>query len=191
MKRFGVVAAAVLMLGMLCAAQQDAAPRGRSSEQGGHANRIQFGELCGIADTGLQKAVGLSRSPEGTWRVVTAGEPVGTRDNAAARVWHETTWMVDLHEVPGATMHVAQMCYGASGQLLILIDDYMDIPSCACLRSTTQNFDSSGRMVRREQRFNSVATGAEMAAPEAAKGFPEVFGFRRLEQLPFYTLLKK
>jgi hypothetical protein len=36
-----------------------------------------------------------------------------------------------------------------------------------------------------------METGAEMAAPEAAKGFPEVFGYRRIEQLPFYTLLQK
>jgi len=34
-------------------------------------------------------------------------------------------------------------------------------------------------------------TGAPMAAPEAAKGFPEVWEFRRVEQLPFYSLLKR
>jgi len=199
------VAAAVLMLSMMCAAQSmaspqaggadappgDAAPGMQSPDQSAQSNRILFGRLCGIADAGLQSAIGLSRSPEGEWRVVTGGQRAGPRDNAAARVWREHTWMVDLHDAPGAAMHTGQMCFGASGQLMLLIDDYLDIPNCACLRSTMQTFDASGRMVRREQRFNSVQTGAEMAAPEAAKGFPEVFGFRRVEQLPFYTLLKK
>jgi hypothetical protein len=36
-----------------------------------------------------------------------------------------------------------------------------------------------------------VATGAEIAAPEVATGFPDVWDFRTLEQLPFYSLLKK
>ncbi len=181
------VAAAVLVLSTMCAAQAQA----DRDPADAHANRALFGELCGIADTASQRAVGLSRSPEGEWRVVTGEVRAGPRDNAAARVWRENSWMVDLHDAPGLTMHTAQMCFGATGRLMLLFDDYMDIPRCACLRSTALSFDASGKMIRREQRFNSMETGAEIKAPEAAKEFPEVYDFRSVEQLPFYTLLKK
>jgi hypothetical protein len=195
------MAAAVLVLSMMCAAQRvalppqgdgpDGAPGTQDPSEGARANRILFGRLCGIGDTGLQSAVRLTRSLEGEWKVVTTGERPGPKDNAAARVWRESTWMVDLHDAPGPTMHAGQMCFGATGQLMVLIDDYMDIPNCGCLRSTSQTFDESGKMIRREQRYNSAETGTEMAAPEAAKGFPEVYEFRRVEQLPFYPLVKK
>ncbi len=199
MKRLGV-AAAVLMLSVMCVAQKialqpqsigadEAVPQ--SPSDGAEASRILFGQRCGIADTALQSAIRLSRSPEGEWKVVMAGQRPGPRDDAAARVWHENTWMVDMHDAPGTTMHTGQMCFGANGQLVILIDNYMDIPKCACLRSTVQIFDPSGRMVRRSQKFNSVETGAEIAAPDSAKEFPEVFGIRRVEQLPFYPLVKR
>ncbi len=198
MKRLGV-AAAVLMLSMMCAAQRvalqpqanGAAPGPQSADEGAKAGRVQFGELCGIADTTPQSAIGLSRSPEGEWKVIPAGQRSGPKDNAAARVWHENTWMVDVHDAPGPTMHAGQMCFGATGQLMILIDNYIDMPNCACLRSTSLRFDVRGTVVQQEQSFNNVITGAKMAAPESAKGFPEVFGFRRVEQLPFYPLLKR
>jgi hypothetical protein len=150
-----------------------------------------FGGLCGIADPALQAAIRLSRSPEGEWRVVAAGKRPGASDNAAARVWRESNWMVDLHDVPGLTMHTGQMCFGASGQMTYLIDNYMDIPNCGCLRYTALRFDEVGKVVQQEQRFIRADTGAEIAAPEAAKGFPDVFGFRRVEQLPFYSLIKR
>jgi hypothetical protein len=58
------------------------------------------------------------------------------------------------------------------------------------MRYTSLSFDASGK-VTQEQRFVRVDTGAEIAAPAAAKGFPEVFAFRRLDQLPFYLMVKK
>jgi hypothetical protein len=36
-----------------------------------------------------------------------------------------------------------------------------------------------------------MATGSETGAPEAAKEFPEEWDFRKLQDLPFYSLLKK
>ncbi len=201
MKRLGVTAA-VLMLSMLCAAQgiasppqangSDAAAQQQTPDEGIKSSRAMFGHLCGIADTSVQSAIGLSRSLEGEWRLVTAGwRPLPT-DNAAARVWRESNWMVDLHDSPGLTMHTGQMCFAASGRLMLLIDHYLDLPKCACVRTTALTFAANdGRVIRREQKFMSAETGAEIAAPEAANEFPEVFGFRRVEQLPFYPLLKK
>ncbi len=71
-----------------------------------------------------------------------------------------------------------------------MIDRYMDVPSCGCMRYTSLNLDVNGKVVQ-DQKFVKVDTGAEIAAPAAAKGFPEVFGYRKLEQLPFYSKVKK
>jgi hypothetical protein len=151
-----------------------------------------FGKECAIADPSLPRAIGLSRSPEGAWSVVSKDKRPGPNDNAVARVWHESNWMVDMHDAPGdgTTIHTGQMCFDEKGQLTRMIDRYMDAPKCDCLRYTALSFDASGKTVKREQKFVKVDTGAEISGPAAATGFPEVFGFRRLEQLPFYSLVK-
>jgi len=192
-KRFGL-AVAVLTMATMCPAQgtplpaqddgADAPPNSRPDTAG------TFEQLCGIADSAPRKAVGLSRSPEGEWSVVTDGKRPGPKDNAAARVWRESNWMVDLHDAPGLAMHTGQMCFAADGHVMLLTDDYMDIPNCACIRYTAQDFDDNGQVMLETQRFVSLKTGAQIAAPEASKGFPGVWQFRKVEQLPFYSLLK-
>jgi hypothetical protein len=199
--RLGFVAA-VLMISTICGAQMISS-HPQSSGADAHAgiknphgttpsSRTVFGKECGISDTSYQSAIGLSRSPEGSWSVVTKDRRPGPNDNAVARVWHESNWMVDMHDAPGdgTTIHTGQMCFDANGQLTRMIDRYMDTPKCDCLRYTSLTFDGSGQM-KQEQSFVKVDTGAEISAPAAAKGFPEVFGFRKLEQLPFYALVKK
>ena len=206
MKRFRFAAVAV-MLGTLAAAcpaqsmpseptrgqsraEEDQAPPG-THPLGIASSRAQFGIWCGIADSDPESAVRLSRSPEGEWSVVESGGHAGPRDNAAARVWRESNWMVDLHDTPGAIIHTGQMCFDADGQLRLQIDRYMDVPGCECLRLTVQTFDASGKIVAQDKMFVRAGTGAEIAVPEAAKGFPEVYRFRRVEQLPFYSLVEK
>jgi hypothetical protein len=152
-----------------------------------------FGKECGIADTSSQSALGLTRSPEGQWSVVTKDKRPGNNDNAVARVWRESNWMVDMHDAPGngTTIHTGQMCFDANGQILRMIDRYMDAPKCDCMRFTSLSFDPSGKVVKQEQKYVKADTGAEIAAPAEAKEFPAVFEFRRLNQLPFYALVKK
>jgi hypothetical protein len=188
-----------LMLATMCAAQSSpllaqanaaGSPQGAENpHRGAPAGSGTFEQLCGIADAAPRSAIGLSRTPEGEWSVVTAGKRPGPRDNAAARVWRESNWLVDLHDAPGPAMHAAQMCFGASGYVILMTDDYMDV-HCACIRYTAQSFDENGKVRLQSQRFINAKTGAEIPAPESAKGFPEVYGFRRVEQLPFYSLVK-
>jgi len=194
-KQLGLGVAGLMMAAMCAAAsmpllaQEDGSDGPPNPRKGAQAET--FEQLCGIADRDPRDAVGLSRSPEGEWSVVTAAKRPGPRDNAAARVWRESNWMVDLHDAPGPTVHAGRLCFGARGTVILLTDDYMDLPSCECIRYTAQSFDENGQIVLQNQRFVSVNTGAEIAAPKAAKGFPDVWEYRRVEQLPFYSLLKK
>lgn len=202
MKRVWLVAA-VLMVSGLCTAQMmsshpqtngavDPHAGVQSPHGGAPSSRTVFGRECGINDTSPQSALGLSRSPQG-WSLVTPEKPRGPNDGAVARVWRETSWMVDVHDAPGdgRTIHTGQMCFDSNGQLTRMIDRYIDLPKCNCMRYTALSLDANGGVVKQEQKFISLDKGAEMTLPEAAKGFPAVFGFRRIEQLPFYSLVKK
>ncbi len=90
-----------------------------------------------------------------------------------------------------ATMHTGQMCFDPQGHIAYMIDRFVEMAECGCMRFTSLTFATDGRVTRREQRFVAVATGSEIEAPEAAKRFPEVWDFRTLQQLPFYSLMKK
>ena len=71
-----------------------------------------------------------------------------------------------------------------------MIDRYMELAQCRCMRFTSLAFAADGKVTRREQTFVNVLTNAPMDTPDAAKGFPGVWDFRSVEQLPFYSLMK-
>lgn len=182
MKRIGLVAAFVTLIGLMCGAQ--VMP----------SNRAQFGHECGIQDTSSESALGVVRSAEGEWSLAGRGGGPGAMDSSMARVWRESNWMVDMHDSLGqgmASMHTGQMCFDPQGHITYMIDRFMEMAQCNCMRFTSLTFAPDGRVTRREQRFVNAATGAEIEAPEVAKRFPEVWDFRRVEQLPFYSLVKK
>jgi hypothetical protein len=158
------------------------------------SSRIEFGMQCGIRDPSPQNATRYSRSADGEWSVLDADMRPGMADTGIARVWRESNWMVDLHAALGngmASMHTGQMCFGPTGRITLMIDRYMDMAQCGCLRYTALTFGTDGRVMRREQRYVNVSTNSDIAVPEAAKDFPAIWEYRRLDQLPFYSLVKK
>jgi hypothetical protein len=183
-----------MLMAAMCMAQH-----GQSDEGDAHtgimpSSRTDFGKDCGIADTSAESAIGVVRSGDGEWTALSPGGRPGSTDTAVARVWRESNWMVDMHGALGqgmATIHTGQMCFDPQGHITYMIDRFMEMSSCGCVRFTSITFGNDGRITRREQKFVKMATGAEMAAPEAAKEFPEVWDFRKVEQLPFYSLVKK
>ena len=151
-----------------------------------------LGKECGIEDTSAESASGFARSSAGEWSAVHGGGQ-GT-DTLMVRLWHESNWMVDMHSALGqgmSSMHTGLMCFDADGRITQMIDRYMEMAQCSCVRLTSMTFGSDGRVTRREQRFVLLATGSEIQAPEVATKFPEAWDFRKLEQLPFYSLMKK
>jgi hypothetical protein len=179
MKRTVFIGAVVLMAA-ICAAQVTPAAR------------KDFGRDCNIEDTSNRSALEFARSDEGEWSVHVGG--AGSIGGGVARVWRGANWMVEMHGALGpgmSTMHAAQMCFDPQGRITYMIDRYVDANACGCMRITSVLFADDGRVKRRDQKFVVMATGAEIGAPEAAKGFPEEWDFRKLQDLPFYPLLKK
>jgi hypothetical protein len=165
-----------------------------SMAQAGLSNREDFSKECGIQNTTSESASGFVLSSGGEWSALSAGGSPGRSDSLVARVWHESNWMVEMHGALGqgmATMHSGEMCFDPQGQITQLIDRFMDMRGCGCVRITSLAFGADGQVARSEQKFVLSNTGTEIAAPEAAKGFPAVWGLGTLDQLPFYSLMNK
>jgi hypothetical protein len=189
-----VVVVALAICAAMCVGQ---APPNTGGAEGSHgvvpSNRTTFGSECGIRDTSQQKAVRFARSADGKWMLVGAEKHSGSGDDMAARVWHQGHWMVDLHEAPAASpvMHTGQLCFDGQGRITLMIDRYMEMEKCRCLRFTSLAFAADGKVTKRGQTFVNPMTNAPMDAPDVAKGFPDVWEYRKVEQLPFYSQLKK
>ena len=159
----------------------------------GPSSRTEFGASCGIADTSTQSAMGFMRQ-DGEWSVLSADSHSGRTDSTVARVWREQNWMVDIHDALGQgmrTMHTGQMCFNPQGHITYMIDRFMEMIDCGCVRFTSMTYAADGRVTRREQRFVNMTTGDEIAAPAIAEDFPLVWDFRTVEQLPFFPLIKQ
>jgi hypothetical protein len=176
--------AVVVMTAALAWAQQGAVP----------SSRTDFGTLCGIQDTSPQSAMRFARSTSGQWAPAAPERHSEYGNDMAARAWHEKNWMVDIHDSPTkqpAVIHTGQFCFDAQGRITRMIDRYMELAHCRCMRFTSLTFAPDGAVKKRELDYADALTGERIQEPAAAKGLPEVWPYRRLDQLPFYELLKK
>ena len=73
-----------------------------------------------------------------------------------------------------------------------MIDRYMEMAQCRCLRFTSLAFAADGKVTKRQQTFVNVLTDEPMDdAGGRRRDFPTCGSSARLDQLPFYSLLKK
>lgn len=184
-------------LAAISTAQTAHVPAGGRSQGVVPSSRQDFGMQCGIQNPLPQASLRFFRGAGGEWKKVSSDERPGPSDTGLARLWHEHTWMADLHDsaAPGLNvtqMHTGQMCFDPYGNIVRLLDRYMDMPGCNCMRFTSLTFDSAtGRVVRRERYYLNASTGQPMDEPAGGKDFPEVWPYRRVDQLPFFSLVKQ
>ncbi len=163
------------------------------AQQGPQSSRTSFGDLCEIRDTDAQSAAHLVRSG-GKWSLVAAEQRPAAGHDMAARVWHDKNWMVDLRDTPAPTVpvvHTGQLCFDPQGRLTRMIDRYMELSKCRCTRFTSLTFARDGTVKQKEEQYVDEMSGTQIARPAAAKRLPGIWQYRRLDQLPFYSLLKK
>jgi hypothetical protein len=174
------------MLGAICLAQ---VPNGLAVP-----DPADFAAGCGIHDVSPERAKLFRRSAAGEWSAINSEDDRYLNDTSLARVWHEMdNWMVDVRETQGtfiSEVHSGQMCFDPQGRILRMVDRFV-VPREGLMRLAMLSFALDGHMTRSDQKFVNVAAGVEVPEPEEASGFPEAWPFRRLDQLPFYSLLKK
>jgi hypothetical protein len=59
------------------------------------------------------------------------------------------------------------------------------------MRLTTTSFAADGHVTRQSQKFVSIAGGFEISEPQSSADFPKLWDYRRLDLLPFHSLLNK
>ena len=188
--RTGWILTAVMMAALVLA------PKSWAQQSSGvvPSSRTDFGTLCGIGDTAPQSAMRFARSTAGKWMLAEPEKHSELGKDMAARAWHEKNWMVDLHDAPAGhpeLIHTGQFCFDPQGHITRMIDRYMDLANCRCMRFTSLTFSPDGTVKQREVDYVDALSGERIQEPAAAKGLPEIWQYRRLEQLPFYSLLKK
>jgi hypothetical protein len=176
--------AVIVMTSALAWAQQGAVP----------SSRIDFGTLCGVQDTSLRSAMRFARSSSGKWGFAAPERHSEYANGMAARAWHEKNWMVDIHDSPAnqpAVIHTGQFCFDAQGRITRMIDRYMELAQCRCMRFTSLTFAPNGAVEKRELDYADALSGMKIGEPASARDLPPIWSYRRLDQLPFYKLLKK
>ena len=156
------------------------------------SSRVRFAKECGITNPTMSQAVVLTRSKSGQWSRVTKTTPPSPTDSALVRAWHEKTWVVEFQEADesGDAIHIAEMCFNAKGSITRILDRYINMPKCGCMRVISATYDAAGKSVKREQTFYKGDSSQKIAAPASSGTLPAPMEYRNLEQLPFYESLK-
>ena len=178
--------------------QQPASPHGAMGGGGGMPNhgftskRAEMAKECGIAEAGLEKGTTLTRRADGSWAPMKTEADMKTTDTGMARVWHEKSWFVDMQETSAAgdTMHITRMCFQPDGSLSKVSDQYMAPNQCGCTRLTDVSY-SGGKETKREENFYKIANHEKIATPKDAASYPKLPEIKKIEQAPFYGLVKK
>ena len=133
---------------------------------------------------------------DGKWRtlpVTAAGE---STDINAARAWKDDAGVVRVVDMSvtnatGDTLQMSRMCFSPKGSLRKVSERYVNIPSCACGRSTDTAFDEQGKQTKSEQKWYKVPSQEKLGADAALKSAPKVLEYKSLSALPFANLLKE
>ena len=189
MKLTAWIAAAMIMVSMCVAQEHKVAQIPELAE---------FAARCGgVGEVSRESGFWLKRSRSGEWASFTLDRPPDeSSTDAFAIAWHRSNWMVDIEEnldegkelLP--SRHTGIFCFDGQGQVLYMTDYFLGT-QCHCLRVGRLSFTPEGRIDKREVEITSLETGRDMREPEQSGALPEIWGFRRLNQLPFYSLLKK
>jgi len=156
------------------------------------SSRVRFAKECGITNPSMSRAITLTRSKNGRWSRVTKATPPSPTDSALVRAWHEKAWVVEIQEADetGDAMHIAEMCFNGNGNVTRIVDKYINMPKCGCMRVTESAYNAAGKVAKREQAFYKGDSAEKVATPASASMFPAPFEHKKLEQLPFWEFLK-
>jgi hypothetical protein len=184
--KLATLVAVLVTTASMCVAQNAA----QGSQGVTPSSRTDFGSLCGIKDTSPQLAQQFVRSG-GKWTVAQKEKMTGS--NMAARVWRDKNWMVDLHDSPAespSVIHTGQMCFDPQGRITRMIDRYMEMAQCRCMRFTSFTFTPDGKESH-EVHYVDAMSGQEVQEPAQGKSLPPAWSYRKVSDLPFYSLMKK
>jgi hypothetical protein len=183
--------------------QQQASPHGQMgvTQSGnphgtGKSTLKAFAAECGVTDMSESRVQIFASKGDGKWRVLPVTAAGESTDINAARAWKDDAGNVRVVDMSvtnatGDTLQMSRMCFSPKGSLRKVSERYVNIPSCACGRSTDTAYDEQGKQTKSEQSWYKVPSQEKLGAEVALKSAPKVIEYKSVSALPFANLLKE
>ena len=154
-----------------------------------------FAAGCGVTDMSESRVEIFASQANGKWRALSVKDAGESTDVNVARAWKDDAGKIRVVDMStsnaaGDVLQMSRMCYSPQGSLRRVAERYVNIPSCACGRSTEIAYDEQGKQTKREQNWYKVPSQEKLGA-EALKNAPKVIEYKNLSALPFANLLKE
>jgi hypothetical protein len=211
-RQLATVPLIVLLSGMLVAQlapshppmqPQQASPHGQMgvTQSGGNPHGTgkstlkAFAAECGVTNMSESRVQIFAARADGKWRALPTTAAGESTDINAARAWKDDTGAVRVVDMSrtnatGDVLQMSRMCFSPKGSLRRVADRYVNIPSCACGRSTEIAYEEQGKQTKFEQNWYKVPSQEKLGA-EALKNAPKAIEYKTLSALPFANLLKE
>lgn len=203
-------------LGMMCGAMfaqmapshpttQPASPHGQMTvtQSGnphgqGKSSLKTFAAECGVTEMS-EVRVFVSGVDE-KWREVSPTSQGDARDTNVARAWKDAEGnirVVDFSKsnATGNAVQMSRACYSPKGSLRKVSEHYVNLPNCACGRTTEIAYadavagNEQGKQTKRTEYWYKMPSQEPMSGTPL-KDAPAVLEYRSLAALPFANLLK-
>ena len=153
-----------------------------------------FAAECGVTDMSESRVEIFVAKADGNWRSLPTTAQGESTDVNAARAWKDDTGSIRVVDMSrtnaaGDELQMSRMCFSPKGSLRKVAERYVNIPLCACGRSTDTAFDEQGKQTKFEQNWYKVPS-QEKLGEETLKNAPKVIQYKTLSALPFANLLK-
>ena len=210
-RQLPIISSILLLSGMLAAQMapshpptqpaQPASPHGQMgvTQSGnphgtGKSTLKAFAAECGVTDMSESKVQIFVAKGDGKWRSLPTTAEGESTDINAARAWQDDSGVVRVVDMSrtnaaGDELQMSRMCFSQNGSLRKVAERYVNIPACACGRSTDTAFDEQGKQTKSEQNWYKVPSQDRLGA-EAPKNAPKVIQYKSVSALPFANLLK-
>jgi hypothetical protein len=155
-----------------------------------------FAAECGVTDLSEARVQIFAAKADGKWRQLATTAAGESSDVNVARAWRDDSGRVRVVDfsrtnAAGDELQMSRMCFSPKGSIHKVAERYVNIPACACGRSTDTAFDEQGKQTKSEQNWYKVPSQDKLGAEAALKNAPRVIEYKTLAELPFANLLKE
>jgi hypothetical protein len=155
-----------------------------------------FAAECGVIDMSESRVEIFASQANGKWRALSVKDAGESTDVNVARAWKDDAGKIRVVDMStsnatGDVLQMSRMCFSPKGSLRKVSERFVNIPSCACGRSTDTAYDEQGKQTKSEQSWYKMPSHEKLGAEDALKNAPKVIEYKSVAALPFANLLKE
>ncbi len=155
-----------------------------------------FAAACGVTELTESRVTVLLSGTDQKWRRIAPDEQGSKSDTSVARAFKDANGNVRVVDISksdesGKVLQMSRMCFSPKGSLRKVSEHYVNIPACACGRTTEAAYEEQGKQTKRTQSWYQMPSREAIIAPANAATMPPVLEYRTVSALPFANLLKE